>query len=680
MATVTKWTPFGVALDITATGATVTRTSATQFTVKINASWETYYSGAQTNYGMTASSGGATVTLNPFGTKASKGSGSLTGTYSISGNGSATKTITVTFRNFNNDNGDSATKNVTFNVTVPAWTSYVVKYSANGGSGAPGNQTKWKGQALTLSTTKPTRTGYSFLGWSTSSTATSATYSAGGSYTTDAAVTLYAVWKANTYTVKYNANGGTGAPASQTKTYGVTLTLSSTKPTRTNYNFKGWSASSTATTATYAAGGSYTSNAAVTLYAVWELAYTKPSLTNIVVERCDKDGIAIDDGTYALVSFNWKTSKTATNVVITWTSSDNVTDSSTTTISGTNGTFTAIIGGGDLNTDLTYSISIKLTDAVDSTTLTKTLSGFHFPIDVLNGEVGVGVAIGKPAEKKDTLDVALKTEFRKTVNIQQNRYAFSSPGVAGTGGFIKMATIRIVAANADSPITFVVSRRQTPTPMTLNVNLTNSAMTASSLTTFVYEGSNYDAYLHQSDTLVWDLYVLKGSNYDTITIQDWWMSKTMDDRVEVTFPGELVSTVPTPYYKATPAKIRSLLDYIYPVNSVYISYSHVNPGTMFGGTWERITNAFLWGCDEDGGIGVTGGEKTHALTTAEMPSHSHGAVYSGNATGTKNLPWLSTGTLGTGDKLAYSTIATGGGAAHNNMPPYVQVSIWRRTA
>lgn len=679
MATVYKWTPFGVALDITATGATVTRTSATQFTVKINASWETYYSGAQTNYGMTASSGGATVTLNPFGTKASSGSGSLTGTYSISGNGSATKTITVTFRNFNNDNGDSATKSVTFNVTVPAWTSYVVKYNANGGSGAPGNQTKWRGQALTLSSTKPTRTGYSFLGWSTSSSATSATYSAGGSYTTDAAATLYAVWKANTYTVKYNANGGTGAPANQTKTYGQTLTLSSTKPTRTNYNFKGWSTSSTATTATYSAGGSYTNNAAVTLYAVWELAYTKPSLTDITVERCDKDGIVTDDGTYALISFNWNTSKTATNAVITWTSSDNVTDSSTTTLSGTSGAFTKIIGDGELSIDLTYSVTIKVTDAVDSTTMTKTLSGFHFPIDILNGEVGVGVAIGKPAEKKDTLDVGLTAEFRKSVNIQGNRYSLSTTGTAGETGYIKIARISISEASANWPITFIFSQRKAATTMTVHA-LFSSTETTSSVDSITYEGSNYGAFLCQASDLIWDLYVQKSTATDTLTLQDWWMSKAMESRVEVTFSTNMVSTLPTPYYRATPAKLQNLLDYIYPVNSVYISYSHVNPGDMFGGTWERITNAFLWGCDEDGGIGVTGGEKTHTLTTAEMPSHSHGAVYSGNATGTKNLPWLSTGVLGTGDKLAYSTVATGEGKAHNNMPPYVQVSIWRRTA
>ena len=73
-----------------------------------------------------------------------------------------------------------------------------------------------------------------------------------------------------TYTVSYDANGGSGAPASQTKTKDVALTLSSTKPTRTGYMFLGWAASKTATSAQYQPGGSYTANAAVTLYAVWK--------------------------------------------------------------------------------------------------------------------------------------------------------------------------------------------------------------------------------------------------------------------------------------------------------------------------------------------------------------------------------------------------------------------------
>ena len=282
MATVSKWTPFGVALDLTATGSSVTRKSATQYTVKINVSWETYYSGAQTNYGMDVTSGGVTKTISAFGTKRSSGSGSFTGTYSISGNSSATKTITVTFKNYEEDwQGnvtESATKNVTFNVTVPAWTSYTVTYNANGGSGAPSSQTKWKDQTLKLSTTKPTRTGYTFQGWGTSASDTSVDYVAGANYTANASVTLYAIWKAITYTVKYNANGGSGVPANQTKTYGKTLTLSSTKPTRssiddngtlTEYTFKGWATSATSTSAAYQAGSSYTANASITLYAVW---------------------------------------------------------------------------------------------------------------------------------------------------------------------------------------------------------------------------------------------------------------------------------------------------------------------------------------------------------------------------------------------------------------------------
>ena len=282
MATVSKWTPFGVALNITATGSNIIRKSATQFTVKINASWETYWGGAKTNYGMTASSGGGSVSLNTFATKSSGGSGSFTGTYSISGNGSATKTITVTFKNYEEDwQGnitESATKTVSFSVTVPAWTSYTVKYNANGGSGAPSSQTKWKDQTLKLSTTKPTRSGYTFQGWGTTASDTSVDYVAGANYMENASVTLYAIWKAITYTVKYNANGGTGAPSNQTKTYGVTLTLSSTKPTRTSiddngtlttYTFKGWATSATSTSVAYTAGASYTLNAAITLYAVW---------------------------------------------------------------------------------------------------------------------------------------------------------------------------------------------------------------------------------------------------------------------------------------------------------------------------------------------------------------------------------------------------------------------------
>jgi uncharacterized repeat protein (TIGR02543 family) len=80
-------------------------------------------------------------------------------------------------------------------VTIP--TKHTISYNANGGTGAPSSQTKIEGTALTLSSTKPTLTGYTFLGWSTSATGT-VIYQPGDSYTKDqdgGTVTLYAIWK-----------------------------------------------------------------------------------------------------------------------------------------------------------------------------------------------------------------------------------------------------------------------------------------------------------------------------------------------------------------------------------------------------------------------------------------------------------------------------------------------------
>lgn len=79
-------------------------------------------------------------------------------------------------------------------ISVPPLPSHTVSYNANGGSGAPGNQTKWWGEALTLSNTRPTRANHTFLGWATSANGAVA-YQPGGRYGADNNNTLYAVWK-----------------------------------------------------------------------------------------------------------------------------------------------------------------------------------------------------------------------------------------------------------------------------------------------------------------------------------------------------------------------------------------------------------------------------------------------------------------------------------------------------
>lgn len=296
--------------------------------------------------------------------------------------------------------------------TVPALASYTVSYNANKGTGAPSAQTKWYGKTLTLSSTKPTRTGYTFQGWATSASG-GVSYSPGGSYTTNAAVTLYAVWKAHTYTVSYNANGGTGAPGNQTKTYDVTLKLSVATPTRTNYEFLGWATSATATTATYAPGGNYTANAAATLYAVWKLAYINPTIHHVSASRCDEGGNSDDSGTYGLIGFTWSCTYDVTSISISWASSSSGSGSANVAASGKSGTVSQIIGDGSLSPESTYTVTIMVADNLGDSMVTSTLNGSAFAIDFKNG--GKGVSFGKPAELDNTADFAFDAMFRGDV-------------------------------------------------------------------------------------------------------------------------------------------------------------------------------------------------------------------------------------------------------------------------
>lgn len=156
--------------------------------------------------------------------------------------------------------------------------TYTISYDANGGVGAPASQTYTYATSGTtaLSSTKPIRTGYTFLGWSTSSSASSATYASGADFNKNVTsdTILYAVWKANTYTISYDANGGNGAPDAQSYTYAEsgTTVLSAVVPVKPGYDFLGWSTDALASTALYLAGGAYNRNIAsdVTLYAVWK--------------------------------------------------------------------------------------------------------------------------------------------------------------------------------------------------------------------------------------------------------------------------------------------------------------------------------------------------------------------------------------------------------------------------
>lgn len=263
---------------------------------------------------------------------------------------------------------------VTVQIPVPAKDNYTVSFDANGGTGAPSSLNKPIGVSISLPNTIPIRNGYTFQGWGTSRTATVVAYTAGGTYSANASATLYAIWKANTYTIRFDANGGSGAPIQQTKTHGVNLTLSSTIPVRQDYRFDGWGVSKESTTVVYRPGDQLTDNTDMTLYAIWTFAFNKPRIENYIVQRCDSGGNYQADGTYCRVKFDWECDTSVVSIKIEY----KITTSSYWTeipvdASGLSGTVNQIVGGS-LNPLNQYDIRVTVEDIHSSSSYSKPLS------------------------------------------------------------------------------------------------------------------------------------------------------------------------------------------------------------------------------------------------------------------------------------------------------------------
>lgn len=411
-------------------------------------------------------------------------------------------------------------------------------------------------------------------------------------------VIAYANWTVKKYKITYDPNGGTsGFVTSEEKyhtfppnyfkgdqnvwgkwirQYRISAPAS---PSRQDYDFVGWSTDPNAETAMFQILELYEGNADTTLYAVWKRSHVPPTISNVIVERCDADGNHTDEGTYFDVAFDWATDETndalGSAVYIrvflmdgtpvferNFEILDLYTSKGHFSLSDHN---VAALGNGEIDTDYDYTVSIMVMDnSYVTSSVERTLRSIAYPIDIL--AKGKGIAFGKPASEPDTMDVNFKAKFNKAM---------------------------IFSAEAK----------------------------------------------------------------------------------------------------------QALLDIFYPVNSIYITHSNNDPNVMFGGTWERIQDRFLFGTAVGGvySIGDEAGEAQHYLTEDEMPKHVHTDIFyqtagdinkkltlNGGSVG-YNLGW--TANAGNGTNNEFKTGYAGGGnqqvglgEAHNNMPPFVAVAIWRRTA
>ena len=148
-------------------------------------------------------------------------------------------------------------------------------------------------------------------------------------------------------------------------------------------------------------------------------------------------------------------------------------------------------------------------------------------------------------------------------------------------------------------------------------------------------------------------------------------------------------------------KTSDILNKIYPVGSIYLSVNSTNPANLFGGTWVQLKDRFLLGAGDTYSNGSTGGESTHTLTIDEMPQHNHIQSWAGNDHTTNNLvtdkasgSQSDRNVFGTGSGCRYNSQSAwhnsgativgtgfrGSSSSHNNMPPYLTVYMWKRTA
>lgn len=314
----------------------------------------------------------------------------------------------------------------------------IIRFDANGGttSSLPANQTKTYGQSMNLSSTVPTRTGYEFKRWNTSTSDPASTaYNKSASIAANDNLTklLYAIWNP---VISYDANGGSGAPVSSAKVFNETYTVSSAVPARTGYEFSGWNTVKGGSGTSYAPGATIAAsmNTATTLYAQWTKVSDPPTISSLTVIRSNSSGTSDDAGTYCSVEAAWRvdTSIVSSNTgTVTGTIAPDGGSATAITFSsgasGTSGTAIALVPNCD--TDTQYTITITVADSFTSTSRTDVMTRAKFIFDFKAGGDALGIGSAAPS---DGLEIGWDTQFDENVTMLKDLAVSGNVSIAGS--------------------------------------------------------------------------------------------------------------------------------------------------------------------------------------------------------------------------------------------------------
>lgn len=351
------------------------------------------------------------------------------------------------------------------------WTGIVGTANANGASNSVNTSFdtstgSWSTKDITSASQRFAK-GYSAYNVTLSGSVTNQSGYMNGTSSASQTITIPAL---ASHTVSFNANGGTGAPGSQTKWYGTVLTLSTVKPTRTNYEFLGWSTSATGA-AEYQPGGQYGADANVTLYAVWKLLYVDPYFSLGLAYRTNSiNSTTIDySGGYCYASFKyWVDTMVNKNNLPKTIECKYYQDGSSTGVSVTpTGDFSKPTGTVNVHFQASinsvYYIECRLTDRNNrSMSIARSISTGALPMEVANQGKSVGILSAAPKNSGLNAGGPGNPEFLITANTTNNRLdsfaqihgqSFSNkPGIltlstqgTDSGGVVQKGIINLIA-------------------------------------------------------------------------------------------------------------------------------------------------------------------------------------------------------------------------------------------
>ena len=252
---------------------------------------------------------------------------------------------------------------------------------------------------------------------------------------------------------------------------------------------------------------------------------------------------------------------------------------------------------------------------------------------------------------------------------------------------------------SDTDITVDASYSSLDSKNTITIKVRSKKTTEGSYGAYTDLQDNVQTTLQLDNNYQWDVQVLVQDKIGSTTY-----NLSIDRGIPIVFFDRLKRSVGIDCFPQNNTSLEingntifeSVIDSIYPVGSIYMSVNSTDPGTLFGGAWQQIEDTFLLSAGQTYTAGDTGGEATHTLTVNEMPSHSHlesaisnfgyPNIWVGNdANHPDNLysgagGYVSGGTWTEKTGWGTETATRGSSAAHNNLPPYLVVYMWKRTA